>query len=96
MMLPLALGMLALVKKDAVTSEAKFLLLGIAYSANIGGIATIVSSTPNAIGAALLDIAFFEWLKYDIPIFLITFPLMVGLLTWYFKLDKKLTVEQVG
>ena len=95
MMLPLALGMLALVKKEGATAEAKFLMLGIAYSANIGGIATMVSSPPNAIGAALLGITFFEWLKYGIPIFLITFPLMVGLLTVYFKPDKKLTVEQV-
>ncbi|MES2703361.1 MAG: SLC13 family permease [Bacteroidota bacterium] len=96
MMLPLALGMLALVKKDAVTPEAKFLMLGIAYSANIGGIATMVSSPPNAIGAALLGITFFEWLKYGIPMFLITFPLMVGLLTLYFKPDRKLTVAQVA
>jgi sodium-dependent dicarboxylate transporter 2/3/5 len=96
MMLPLALGMLALVKKDAVTPEAKFLMLGIAYSANIGGIATMVSSPPNAIGAALLGITFFKWLKYGLPMFLFTFPLMVGLLTLYFKPDRKLTVEQVA
>lgn len=95
MMLPLALGMLALVKKDTASAEAKFLLLGIAYSANIGGIVTMVSSPPNAIGAALLGITFFEWLKYGIPMFLLTFPLMIGLLTWHFKPDKKLSVEQV-
>lgn len=95
MMLPLALGMLALVKKDSVNSEAKFLMLGIAYSANIGGIATMVSSPPNAIGAALLGITFFDWLKYGIPMFLITFPIMIGLLTWYFKPDKKLIVADV-
>lgn len=96
MMLPLALGMLGLVKRDAVTAESKFLMLGIAYAANIGGIATMVSSPPNAIGAALLGITFFDWLKYGIPIFLITFPLMVLLLTLYFKPDKKLAVEQVA
>ncbi|MBC7554143.1 MAG: DASS family sodium-coupled anion symporter [Taibaiella sp.] len=95
MMLPLALGMLTLVKKSGATPEAKFLMLGIAYSANIGGIATMVSSPPNAIGAAMLGITFFEWLKYGIPMFLITFPIMVILLTIYFKPDKKLTVEQV-
>jgi sodium-dependent dicarboxylate transporter 2/3/5 len=56
----------------------------------------MVSSPPNAIGAALLNITFFEWLKYGIPMFLITFPLMIGLLTLYFKPDKLLTVEQVA
>jgi solute carrier family 13 (sodium-dependent dicarboxylate transporter), member 2/3/5 len=95
MILPLALGMLALAKRDSVTAESKFLMLGIAYSANIGGITTMISSPPNAIGAALLGITFFDWLKYGVPMFLITFPLMVALLTWYFKPDRKLTVEQV-
>jgi anion transporter len=95
MMLPLALGMLSLVKKDSINQEAKFLMLGIAYSANLGGIVTMVSSPPNAIGAALLGITFFEWLKHGLPMFLITFPIMVGILTWYFKPDKKLKVEQV-
>lgn len=87
MMFPLALGMLTLVKKDGVTPEAKFLMLGIAYSANICGIVTMVSSPPNAIGAALLGITFFEWLKYGLPMFVFTFPIMVGLLTWFFKPD---------
>lgn len=95
MMLPLALGILALVKKEGITAESKFLMLGIAYSANIGGIVTMVSSPPNAIGAALLGLTFFDWIKYGMPMFMITFPLMVGLLTWYFKPDKKLKVEQV-
>jgi len=88
--------MLTLVKKEGITPESKFLMLGIAYSANIGGIATMVSSPPNAIGASLLGITFFEWLKYGIPIFLITFPLRVCMLTWIFKPDKKLTVEEVA
>lgn len=95
MMLPLAIGLLALAKKDTINSESKFLLLGIAYSANIGGIVTMVSSPPNAIGAALLSINFLSWLRYSIPIFLISFPLMVALLTWYFKPDKKLTIALV-
>lgn len=94
-MLPLTLGMLRLIKKDAVTQEAKFLMLGIAYAANIGGITTMVSSPPNAIGAALLGITFFQWLKHGLPMFLMTFPLMVGILTWYFKPDRKLCVNQV-
>lgn len=95
MMLPLAIGLLALAKKDTINSESKFLLLGIAYAANIGGIVTMVSSPPNAIGAALLGINFLSWLKYSIPIFFVSFPLMIVLLTWYFKPNKKLTVAQV-
>lgn len=92
MMIPLALGMLMLVKKDTVSAESKFLMLGIAYSANIGGIITMVSTPPNAIGAAILGLSFSTWMKYSIPIFLITFPVMVTLLTLYFKPDKKMSI----
>ena len=92
MMIPLGLGMLALVKKDTVSAESKFLMLGIAYSANIGGIITMVSSPPNAIGAAILNISFLEWIKHSIPVFLITFPVMITILTLYFKPDRKMSI----
>ena len=92
MMIPLALGMLVLVDKETVSPESKFLMLGIAYSANIGGIVTIISSPPNAIGAAILNINFQTWLKYSVPIFLITFPVMITVLTLYFKPDRKMSI----
>ncbi len=92
MMIPLGLGMLVLVNKNTVSAESKFLMLGIAYSANIGGIITIISSPPNAIGAEILNISFLEWMKYSIPVFLLTFPVMVTILTLYFKPDKKMSI----
>ena len=92
MMIPLGLGMLVLVNKNTVSAESKFLMLGIAYSANIGGIITMISTPPNAIGAAILGISFSTWVTYSIPIFLITFPVMVIVLTWYFKPDKKMSI----
>lgn len=92
MMIPLGLGMLALVQKNKISAESKFLMLGIAYSANIGGILTMISSPPNAIGAAILNISFLDWMKYSIPIFLITFPVMVIILTLYFKPDRKMNI----
>ena len=95
MMIPLGLGMLALVKKNTISAESKFLMLGIAYSANIGGIITMISSPPNAIGAEILNITFFDWMKYSIPIFLICFPVMVIILTLYFKPDKKMSIGKM-
>lgn len=92
MMIPLGLGMLVLVNKNTVSPESKFLMLGIAYSANIGGIVTIISSPPNAIGAEILNIDFLTWIKYSIPIFIITFPVMVTVLTLYFKPDRKMSI----
>ena len=92
MMIPLGLGMLVLVKKNTVSPESKFLMLGIAYSANIGGVITMISTPPNAIGAAILGISFSNWLKYSISVFLITFPVMITVLTLYFKPDKKMSI----
>lgn len=95
MMIPLGLGLIALLKKEVVTSESKFLILGIAYSANIGGVITMVASPPNAIGAAILGLSFSTWIKYALPVFLLTFPIMILLLTLYFKPDKKICIEQM-
>lgn len=95
MMIPLGLGLLALLKKESVTAESKFLILGIAYSANIGGVITMVASPPNAIGAAILGLSFSTWIKYTLPVFLLTFPLMIILLTLYFKPDKRMNIGEM-
>lgn len=95
MMIPLALGMLAIADNAKSSAEAKFLLLGIAYSANIGGIITMIASPPNAIGATLLQMSFSEWLLYGIPVFLLTFPIMVIVLTLYFKPDRQILIPTV-
>ena len=52
MMLPLVLGVLSKVNEESGHNTYVFVLLGIAYSASIGGIATMVGSPPNAIAAA--------------------------------------------
>src|SRR5690606_35558956 len=95
MMIPLGLGILVLVNKDSVSPESKFLMLGIAYSANIGGIVTIISSPPNAIGAEILNISFLTWIKYSFPLFIITFQMMITVLTLYFKPDRKISIGEI-
>ena len=55
MMLPLALGLLSHLDATKERSTFVFILLGIAYSANIGGLGTLVGSPPNAIAAKALD-----------------------------------------
>ncbi len=92
MMIPLGIGMLVLSKRNIASPESKFLMLGIAYAANIGGIITMIATPPNAIGAAILGLSFSEWLLYGLPIFAITFPLMVIVLTLYFRPDRKLKI----
>lgn len=80
MMLPLALGML---KKIDATKDRRtmvFVLLGVAYSANIGGMGTLVGSPPNAIAAAQMGLSFTDWLKFGIPIVVLCMPLGIALL----------------
>lgn len=77
MMLPLALGLL---REQDGPPERAFVLLGVAYSASIGGIGTLVGSPPNAIAAAQAGIGFAEWLRIGVPLVMLLLPLMAGVL----------------
>ncbi|MDE9571621.1 SLC13 family permease, partial [Xenorhabdus bovienii] len=57
-----------------------FVLLGVAYSASIGGLGTLVGSPPNAIAAAQLGMDFITWMKYGVPMVIILMPVMVGVM----------------
>lgn len=85
MMLPLALGMLTQLDPQKDRNTFVFVLLGIAYSASIGGIGTLVGTPPNAIVATQLNISFAEWLSYGVPMVIILMPLMILVLYWTFR-----------
>ncbi len=87
MMLPLAVGILQQLDRKTYHSTYVFLLLGIAYSANIGGIGTLVGSPPNAIAAAQAGLSFSDWLKFGIPTVVLLLPMMLLTLYWFFKPD---------
>ncbi|MEF1309251.1 DASS family sodium-coupled anion symporter [Vibrio mytili] len=80
MMLPLVLGVMT--KLDAKKSHSTYLfvLLGIAYSASIGGIATLVGSPPNAIAAAEVGLNFTEWMELGLPISMLLMPIAIFIL----------------
>ena len=85
MMLPLAMGVLSKLDKNTHHNTYVFVLLGIAYSASIGGMGTLVGSPPNAIVASNLNLTFADWLGYGLPIMIILMPLMLGILYVVFK-----------
>lgn len=98
MMLPVVLGLLAVEDDDANQAEVElkenepdkqglviFALLGLAYSASIGGMATLVGSPPNAIAAAALELDFIGWLERALPLVMFLWPAMLVLLWWLLK-----------
>jgi sodium-dependent dicarboxylate transporter 2/3/5 len=85
MMLPIAMAILSGSKLQAESRYGTVLLLGIAYAATIGGVATLVGTPPNVLlagfSSSLLgeELTFFEWLKIGLPYSVVMLPL-----TWWF------------
>jgi sodium-dependent dicarboxylate transporter 2/3/5 len=95
MMMPIGLAIIAHVveegKKEGLDREIDFspdkfafglnLMLGIAYAASIGGIATLIGTPPNTILAGYLqktygyEITFANWMKVGVPLVLVLLPL---------------------
>ncbi|NDV12397.1 SLC13 family permease [Crenobacter caeni] len=98
MMLPIGLSVIGLLMQDKETDEqeafATALLLGIAYAASVGGIATLIGTPPNALLAAFLKdsygvhIGFGQWMLIGVPV-------SVGMLafTWWWLTRKGFTVD---
>lgn len=95
MMLPLALGILTQVDREKDRGTFVFVLLGIAYSASLGGLGTIVGSPPNAIAAKALDVAFVDWMKFGIPMMLVLLPLLLGAMYVVLKPNLNRQMEMV-
>ncbi|MDR1888070.1 MAG: DASS family sodium-coupled anion symporter [Zoogloeaceae bacterium] len=93
MMLPLSLGILGNLDVEKERNTFVFLLLGVAYSASIGGLGTLVGSPPNAIAAAYLGLDFMGWMKYGLPMMSVMLPLMIGVLYLVFRPNLKHRVE---
>ena len=83
MMLPIGMAIIAQLKDNPATKEdenkifGKALMLAIAYSASIGGIATLIGTPPNLVFAGVIeelyevDITFTQWIIYGLPISII-------------------------
>ena len=95
MMMPIGLAIISHVveegKKEGLDREIDFspehfafginLMLGIAYAASIGGIATLIGTPPNTVLAGYIqktygyEISFAAWLKVGVPLTLVLLPL---------------------
>lgn len=89
-MLPMATAVVTNLEKESGSKFPLFLLLAIAYSASIGGMATLVGSPPNTTMAGILEdtygieIDFLDWMKFGLPMSLIM--LTVLFLFFFFRL----------
>ncbi len=60
------------------------LMLGVAYSASIGGVGTLIGTPPNALLASFLEsnyqikIDFFTWMLFGVPVVIVMLPI-----TWF-------------
>jgi sodium-dependent dicarboxylate transporter 2/3/5 len=91
MILPVGMAIVVQLKDNPATVQnetsilGKALMLAIAYSASIGGIATLIGTPPNLVFAGIvkqtynIEISFFQWFKFGI---IISSVLLV--VCWYY------------
>ncbi|MFA3791330.1 DASS family sodium-coupled anion symporter [Aliiglaciecola sp. SL4] len=101
MLMPIALSVTHVIaehnphlSKQQTKSFQVAMLLGLAYAATIGGLATLVGTPPNALLAAFLSenydikLTFASWMALGVPVTLIMLPLAWWSLTrWSFHID---------
>jgi sodium-dependent dicarboxylate transporter 2/3/5 len=102
MMYPIALAIGARFGEgQAARSQRVALLLGVAFSASIGGMATLIGTPPNLIlaGAAReligVELGFFSFLKFGLPIALVLLPACWALLVFVFHRER-LSLGEAG
>jgi len=84
-LIPVALSISNRISDRERANELLILLvMGIAYAASLGGMATITGSASNAVASGFLSEiqrwSFIDWMWYGLPAFLIVFPLTYFLL----------------
>lgn len=100
MMLPIGLSVVAMMDNsnpEGVRKYATALLLAIAYSASIGGIATLIGTPPNALLAAYLSenqgisVGFAQWMVLGVPV-----TLVMLMLTWWWLTRRDFGIGQAS
>jgi sodium-dependent dicarboxylate transporter 2/3/5 len=101
MMLPIGMAVIAQLRDNPVTKEdenatfGKILMLSIAYSASIGGIATLIGTPPNLVLAGIvqelynIEITFSKWILIGLPI-----SVIMLLICWYYMTNFAASFKQ--
>ncbi|CUA85187.1 SLC13 family permease [Pseudidiomarina woesei] len=98
-LLPVAL---ALADSSDDINFQRALLLGLAYSASVGGIATLIGTPPNLIFASVYEnmtgtnFGFMRWMTIGLPLVVVAIPVMAWWLTRNLTAQNSLHIEAVG
>ena len=103
-MLPIAISVIKLLidKNEFNRDDNNFALsvmLGIAFSANAGGIATIIGTPPNSVLIGLLEnefnikITFLKWMVIGLPFTILLLSIIYFVLTRIFFTNKNLSID---
>lgn len=99
MMLPIGLSIIAMANASTQDQFGKAVLLGIAYSASIGGVATLIGTPPNALLAAYMSksygiqISFADWMILGMPLAL---TMLVVCWLWLTKIHFRMPATDSG
>jgi len=77
MMLPIAMAVLSKFEnREGADRLGVALMLGIAYSASVGGIGTLIGTPPNIVLSGQVDIGFGQWMWVGVPLVVVFLPLI--------------------
>ena len=105
-MLPIAVSVIDLLidDRDGFTNKdrnfALSIMLGIAFGANIGGMATLIGTPPNSVMLAFLnesyqvDIGFFQWMKMGVPFAMVLMAIAFLVITRVFYPNRLGTIDK--
>ncbi|TFH05010.1 MAG: DASS family sodium-coupled anion symporter, partial [Candidatus Thorarchaeota archaeon] len=96
-MIPIALAVISKIHDTDIRSKyGKALVLGVAYAATLGGIASLVGSPPNPLAASYInsflgtEFSFMSWIPFGLPVVLIMLPITWQWIIFRFKIPKSI------
>ncbi|MGQ4912553.1 MAG: SLC13 family permease [Candidatus Thorarchaeota archaeon] len=94
-MIPIALAVISRIHDQEIRSKyGKALVLGVAYSATLGGVASLVGSPPNPLAASYInsflgtEFSFMNWIPFGLPVLLIMLPIVWQWIMYKFRIPK--------
>ncbi len=95
--IPIALAVISRIRDTDIRGKyGKALVLGVAYAATLGGVASLVGSPPNPLAASYInsflgiEFTFMSWIPFGLPVVLIMLPITWQWIVFRFKIPKEI------